>query len=60
LQDMSIQRNKVRGFLKSAHNELMNLDITDFGFFEDDLYDVLDKPSNNYVDALRLTKTRKC
>lgn len=54
---MSIQRNKVRGFLKSAHNELMNLDITDFGFFEDDLYDVLDKPSNNY---LRLTKTRKC
>jgi hypothetical protein len=59
LQDMSVQRNKVRAFLKNAHQGLLSLNLADFGLLEDPLYDVPDKPTDNHVDALRLTKSKK-
>jgi len=56
---MTLQRNRVRSYLKEAHCHLQKLDVSEFGMLEDAYYDAPEKPSPNYVDGLRLTKSKK-
>ena len=59
MQEMTLQRNRVRSYLKEAHCHLQKLDVSEFGMLEDAYYDAPEKPSPNYVDDLRLTKSKK-
>ena len=59
MEQMTLQRHKVRKFLKQAYCQLQKLDVSDFGMLEDDYYDAPEKPSPNYVDGLRLAKSKK-
>ena len=59
MQEMTLQRNRVRSYLKEAHCQLQKLDVSEFGMLEDAYYDAPEKPSPNYVDGLRLAKSEK-
>ena len=59
MEQLTLQRQRVRVYLKKVHGELMNLNVTDFGLLEDAYYDAPDKPSPNYVDGLNHVKYKK-
>ena len=59
MEKMTLQRNKVRAYLKDAHSKFQQLNVSEFGMLEDAYYDAPEKPSPNYVDGLRLTKSKK-
>ena len=59
MEKMSLQRDKVRTYLKKVHSDLEALNVSSFGMLEDAYYDAPEKPSPNYVDSLRLTKSKK-
>ena len=59
MEQLTLQRQRVRVYLKKVHGELMNLNVTDFGLLEDIYYDAPEKPSPNYVDGLRQVKNKK-
>ena len=58
MKQMAIQR-KHWGGLKQLHAQIQELNVSDFGLLEDAYYDAPDKPTPNYVDGLRLTKSKK-
>jgi hypothetical protein len=59
MEEMTLQRHRVRVFLKKVHSELQKLNTSDFGLLEDRYYDAPERPTPNYVDGLRLTKSKK-
>ena len=58
MKQMSIQRRH-GACLKQLHAQIQELNVTDFGMLEDTYYDAPDKPTPNYVDGIRLTKSKK-
>ena len=59
MEQMTLQRNKVRSFLKQVHSQLQQLNVSDFGMLEDVFYDAPENLTPNYVDGLRLTKSKR-
>lgn len=59
MEQMTLQRHRVRVLLKKVHSELHNLNVNDVGLLEDIYYDAPDKCTPRYVDGLRQVKNKK-